>query len=506
MTEEFIERKIVTGFIVSTEFIQQIRSSWNSRLIESSTAQLLISWCLDYFDKYNIAPSKNIQNIYTEKLRQGVDKEKAEWIEMILESLSEEYEREQFNVSYLLDQTKSYFQERHLKLYIEDISFELNQGNTLDAERLALNYNPVSKEQGNVIDPFDTSVRSKIKQAFAERKKPLIRFPKVLGQFWNQELIRGGFVALMGREKIGKTFLLIELAMRAIKSGCNVAFFQAGDMTELEQLRRLAIYLAERSDQARYCSGTYIPVLDCLLNQTDKCDEDIREGNDEIFKDKKEINWNNLMNAVKQKPDHEVCHNCDKIQGSPWLQWQKETQVLTWPQAYKYLRRFKKKYKKQFLLSSHANETLSIAEMKSHLSIWEKQKGFVPDVIIIDYADILAPDPDFSRQDFRQQQNKIWQRLRNLSQEKHCLVLTATQIKAQGYSKDLLTMSDFSEDKRKFSHITAMYGLNQTVEEKRIGLMRINELAVREAEFDSFRPVTILQRLQIGKPFLGSYR
>ena len=506
MPDEFIERKIITGFIISTEFIQQIRSNWNPRLIESSTAQVLIGWCIDYFDKYNKAPNKDIENIYTEKLRKGLDKEKAEWIEMILESLSEEYEREQFNIDYLLDQTKTYFQERHLKLYIEDVSFELNQGNVLDAERLALTYNSVAKEQGKVLDPFDESAKTKIKQSFAEREKPLIRFPKALGQFWNQELVRGGFVALMGREKIGKTFLLIELAMRAVKSRCNVAFFQAGDMTELQQLRRLAIYHAGRSDQARYCNGTYVPVLDCLLNQTDDCEEDIRENNTQIFKDKKQITWDMLVNAVKQNPEHQVCHNCSKIKGSPWLEWHKPTQVLTWTQAYKHLRLFKKKYKKQFLLSSHANETLSISEIKSHLSIWEKQQNFVPDVIIIDYADILAPDADFSRQDFRQQQNKIWQRLRNLSQEKYCLVITATQIKAQGYGKDLLTMSDFSEDKRKFSHVTAMYGLNQTPEEKRIGLMRINELVVREAEFDSFKPVTILQRLQIGKPFLGSYR
>jgi hypothetical protein len=80
-----------------------------------------------------------------------------------------------------------------------------------------------------------------------------------------------------------------------------------------------------------------------------------------------------------------------------------------------------------------------------------------------------------------------------------------TQIKALGYSKELLSMNDFSEDKRKFAHVTAMYGLNQTSEEKQIGIMRINELVVREADFNPLRPITILQRLQIGRPYLGAY-
>ena len=92
--------------------------------------------------------------------------------------------------------------------------------------------------------------------------------------------------------------------------------------------------------------------------------------------------------------------------------------------------------------------------------------------------------------------------MRSLSEERHCLVLTVTQIKASGYEKDLLSMNDFSEDKRKFAQVTAMYGLNQTPKQKRFGILRINELVVREGDFDSFYPVTILQRLQMGKPLL----
>ena len=50
-----------------------------------------------------------------------------------------------------------------------------------------------------------------------------------------------------------------------------------------------------------------------------------------------------------------------------------------------------------------------------------------------------------------------------------------------------------------------MYGLNQSADEKQIGIMRINELLVRDSDFNSNRPIKVLQRLQIGRPFLGSY-
>jgi hypothetical protein len=50
-----------------------------------------------------------------------------------------------------------------------------------------------------------------------------------------------------------------------------------------------------------------------------------------------------------------------------------------------------------------------------------------------------------------------------------------------------------------------MYALNQTAEEKRIGILRIGELVIRDDEFDWKRQVKILQCLQRGRPLIGSY-
>jgi hypothetical protein len=164
------------------------------------------------------------------------------------------------------------------------------------------------------------------------------------------------------------------------------------------------------------------------------------------------------------------------------------------------------KFNKQFKLSTHPNDTLSIKEINSILDLWEKQDGFIPDVIIIDYADLLVFEG--YEKDYRQQQNKIWKGLRNLSQTRgNPLVITATQADAASYEKNSLKMSNFSEDKRKYGHVTAMYGLNQDTKdrEKKIGIMRVNEIVVREGEFYTSREITILQNLKRGKPFLGSY-
>jgi hypothetical protein len=117
--------------------------------------------------------------------------------------------------------------------------------------------------------------------------------------------------------------------------------------------------------------------------------------------------------------------------------------------------------------------------------------------------DLIAPDNDKINMQTRDHENKKWQRARRLSQEKKVLVLSGSQSNAGGFKKFLLEKTDFSEDRRKLDHVPAMFGLNMTIEEKRKGIMRINDIVSRDTEGVSF--VHVLHRLQMGRPVLGSY-
>jgi hypothetical protein len=109
--------------------------------------------------------------------------------------------------------------------------------------------------------------------------------------------------------------------------------------------------------------------------------------------------------------------------------------------------------------------------------------------------------------EYRHRQDHIWKSLRALSQERHILLLSATQADAESYKKGRLSMSNFSEDKRKLSHVTAQYGLNQDPHnrEKKLGILRINEIVIRDGEFSGDNEVVVLQDLATGRPFLESY-
>jgi len=471
---------------------------------------------MEYFDKYDKAPGKDIWPIYSRKA-----KELSEGLGEIIEenylpSLAEENDEEEINMQYLLDQTHEFFKERNLDLFSEDIKGLLLEGNVLEAEKLASEYQPVAEDLGHEIDFRNKSALDRVKKAFGQANKTIIEYPHQLGHFWNRQLRRGAFVSLMSTEKRGKTFWLMDMAVRCAEQKHKVAFFQAGDMTEDEQIMRICIHLTGKSNLVEYSHELWQPVRDCIYNQMNTCVKKERVCDFGVFETWVEqsirtaVTLEEILEAYKDNKGYRPCSDCDDYydpkkrgHGSVWMKPVDVGDALTMEEAHK---RFEKMFtdKKSLKLSTHVNGTLSVKNIHSILDIWEKQQGFVPDAIIIDYADLLVPDVQM---DYRHQQNEIWKALRGLSQKRHALVVTATQSDAKSYEKDILSMSNFSEDKRKYAHVTSMYGLNQDRKnrEKEMGIMRINELVIRDGAFSSNSVVYVLQNLKRGRPFLGSY-
>jgi len=519
MTEQFIERRIIIGLITSTKYIQQIQDVWNVELLESPLAKRIAIWCMEYYEKFQKAPQKDIEGIYFEKLKEGtLPQDIAEEIEEdILPALSDEYEREEFNVDYLLEQTKHFFQERHLEEHSKKIGNLVRNGDMLEAEQLAADYRPLVKDKGDELDLSEESTLKEVESAFTETTKPLIKYPKQLGDFLNDQLLRGKLVAFMGSSKRGKSFLLWDMAKKAVLQNLNVAFFQAGDMSRKEQIIRIGINLCKKSNLKKYSGKMYEPVRDCIHNQRDECERKERECDFGIFDNlteeqikgfKSEVTQKTLVQALKDNPDYEPCTNCRKYKrmawGVPWLQPVDVGKPLEAEEAMKAFDKFFVKNKRRIMLSTHPNDTLSLKKIKGLLDVWERQRDFIPDVIIIDYADLLVTE---TKMEERAKQNEIWKGLRNLSQHKYCLVVTATQGDAKSYKKYLLDLDNFSEDKRKYDHVTAMYGLNQDPDnrEKNIGLIRLNELIIRDGSFDVNRQVYLLQNLYRGVPIISSF-
>lgn len=510
-----IERKIIIAMIINTKFLKQSINLIDIKYVQSKEAKILVSWIFEYFHKYKKAPKNNIQDIYLEKLRnKKIQKNQAEIIEDILDNLSEESANTKINIKYLIDQTEIYCKACQLRDIAEQIEDEIDNGNVLEAEHLVTNFKPIENIKSNAVTPLGSA--QDIRDAFENFGKPLIKYPGALGDMLNQYMTREGFVIFMGQNKGGKSFHLMEAAMKGLKQGKNVAYFQGGDMSKDQANRRKGIYLTKKSDLEKYCGELYVPVLDCVYNQNGECDlEDQEKKNNEppfdgldIKKIREDITSHELKEAFEDYYDHVPCYNClrrkkfNKFKGTIWFKKRKKIVPLHWKDVYKLVQKKYKKMLNKMKLITYSNEDLTMSKINAELDILEKT-GFFSDIIIIDYMDLLDPDRDTLNMSSRDQENKKWKRARRLSQDKKCLVLSATQSDADGFTKRFLSKKNFSEDRRKLDHVTAMIGLNMTTEEKKKGIMRINDIAARDTEGASF--VYCLHRLQIGRPILGSF-
>lgn len=497
-----LDRQIIVGMVVSDRFLQSIQSIYRPELFTAPFAVTVASWCLEYGKRYNKAPKQHIQDIFASHQRAGLDDAQSDLIEQFLKSLQDEYEHaEKFNVDYLLDQTEKLFRQRTIKHLAEDLEAHLSRGEVEDAEGRLVDFRKLARPASNSINPL-RDVEA-LQKAFEAREEPLFRLPGAYGELLNPHLIRGGFVAFLGRAKVGKTWRLMDIAMRAVADRCNVAFFQLGDLSQDDYLVRQGVYLAKVSNDAKYCGDVLVPVLDCKHNQIAECRNG--GGREEAL----EINLEELLPNEEKRDwiySHTPCQACRKLpgfQGATWWDIRPKTLPLTWQKAWDATQRWSKRHRaKGFRLATYPNSSVNVAGVEQQLDLWEQTEGFIPDVIILDYADIMLPEND--RKEQRHQENDRWKALRRLCQERYVCLITATQANRGGFGEDSLGAENTSEDKRKLDHVTAFFGLNQTPDEEEQGVLRIAPILMREGKKGKSQ-VAVLQSLETGQPHVASY-
>jgi hypothetical protein len=459
-----LERQFLIALATSKSFLASALPEIDFDLLQSEYARQIARWCVEYFRKYGKAPGPNLEPIYHAWVEEDTrDETTTDAIGDLLGSLSEESDNtKQLNVPYLLDQFGTYLSMRRLARMNENLSAHLLRADKEAALREVSDFRSVDLGQGCGFNPLED--RAAWGRAFANPADPLLCFPGDAGKFLNRVLTRDALIAVQAVEKKGKTFWCLEFVMRALRNHCRVALFEVGDMSESQIMRRMGVRLAglpmykdqlgeisvprkiERVDRD---DGDELPVE--MTYETKSCDQVISR-------------------RASLRASYKFARACGIQRGIPHV-----------------------------LFSIHPNSSINVNGIDGILQRWEHEKQFVPDVVVIDYADILAPEDP--RREFRHQVNDTWKALRRLSQERHCLVIAPTQANASSYDADVQTMKHVSEDKRKWSHVTGALGLNQTQAEKDMGLMRLNWVVLREAEFMTHRCLYVGQCLALGRAF-----
>lgn len=484
------ERRILLGMMTSTYVLGRIASKWDGQLFVSSISNILGSLCVEHYKKHREAPNRAMETLYERWSEKHRDKDTARNVLDLLSSFSGEYgqQMEGVNPEHLLDLTGVYFNEVKLKKLKDHLESDL-QAHDIDRAQGRINKHVrIELGVGCGIDLLND--KAEVESVFSqEYNNSLITFGEGdsktdqpnggLVKFFRDYLCRDSFFTIQGTDKSGKSMFLLDMAWRALLNRQRVAYFEAGDLSKKQLERRFLIRAALHPFRSSNldCSWPCNIIWPTALRYADKT-----QGEDA---DEKKSAGRPAVEVTDKLLSYEEPLN-------EFIAWEACNRIT------KYRINSRKSHLK---LSCHPNSTLTVAAIKSTLDSWEAD-DWCADVVIVDYADILAPP--LGIQEGREQINVNWKQLRTLSQEKHCLLLTATQSNADAYSRETMDRRNFSDDKRKNAHTTGVIGLNVTPKEKMIGVSRLNWLFLRDGEYDSKKCVHIAGSLALCSPAVHS--
>jgi hypothetical protein len=451
MADGAVERRILIECIVSDTFLSHLVGRLGKEPFSSQDGNSVWGLCENHFRKYGKAPHREIETIYARWAVTCPDEPRLKRIERLLGSISDEYEREEGKEQgFTLDLAEQHFNGILLDRLQDDLRKCLDRGATAEAMAHHTKFKPVDLRTPPPSSILLDDERNRI--AFEEKPEVLIEMPGVADSFFGAELSEGSFIGMMATAKGGKSWMLLELAWQAMRQGRKVAYFQVGDMTEKQIRRRF------------FRRACWRPL------------------------DARDYRFPKAIHHAREEDLATVEHE-NRITG----------EEVSWATAEAALHQQYEKYGGDIRLSYHPIKSVSILDIKNTLERWDGI-DYNADVVVIDYAWNLAHiEPKGNPVE---QTSLTWAMMRQLSEVRNCLVITANQTNKEGMRAWVLTRSHFADSKMILGAVTGFLGINMTEEEKEHGLMRLNWVARREEAFLETKCLWCASCIDVGSPMV----
>ena len=397
-----------------------------------------------YWDKYQEPPGEQALDFFADLERS--DKAKAKLYRRLCESVQET--RDGINAKYVMSQAGAFLREQRLRRGIMDAVDLLEQGKQADAETA------IRRGLDGVLDVFHPGLlfhQLVVDKILSDERQPLPTGIKALDDR-GLGPSAGELLLFIAPPNAGKSWWLVHLAKMALISHRRVVHVTL----EMDEHR-----VAQRFLQA-FCAVTKrrqeVTTAVFKTNELGQLlDIDLREAR-----------------GVKSFADADI--------------------------ASKLTRQLKKfRRRAPLVIRQFPTGMLTIRELRAYLDSLEAQQRIVPDLLCVDYADLMSLDV----KDYRLSLGVLYKELRGIAVERNVAVATASQARRDTHGTTI-TGKDVAEDYSKIATSDTVLTYNQTDGERRIGTarLRVDKARNEEAKFD----VLISQSYPTGQFCLGSCR
>ena len=430
------ERIVLAQIVCCDKLLEGLGRLMEKRrnLLRTPVENMLLEWCVKYYRTNGQAPRENIKWI----LNDFTDSPLYNELGMVVDNLPIEGVAVVYEM--IVDDVCQYLDKVALERMARSVLSRASQNDIDGCVEAIGKFTRASLGVTSSVNPF--SDRAALVETFSDDScKSLLEF-RDWGDdartFFGDTFSRASFVVFNAPEKGCKSATLLEMAIQALKEGKKVAYFEAGDMSRPQVFRRLYQRI---SNHPRRAGKIQRPDMNGEFWVEKSKDEGVQ-----IHNDLEELTYcEDLSLEIAEKATQE------------------------WEANYGDM-------KQRFRFSDHPQD-LTVPGIAAELDEWERQDGFKPDFVIVDYADLLQP---VVQKEFRHQINDNFARLRAISLARRCCLVTATQAKGQAYNTDTQSRSLISEDKRKAAYPTAMIGLASVQEEREQQVYHLNFILRRD--------------------------
>uniref|UniRef100_A0A6H1ZU29 Putative helicase n=3 Tax=viral metagenome TaxID=1070528 RepID=A0A6H1ZU29_9ZZZZ len=488
------EQNMLIGLIVSNRMCKDILPLIDKDYLQNPVSFIVVDWIRNYYQKYEEAPRKDIQTIF-EIEKKNLSSDRAEIVQLFLEWLSREYEKQsEINEPYLMDRSVKYLEERSLLVLAKKIEDNVKFGFNDKAKEFIADYKKVAKAMSTWFNPF---LFEEVNSNMDTEGDVLFKMPGALGKLLGP-FERGAFAAVMAPTKRGKTWFLLEIAIMALLNKFKVAFISM-EMRKEKMAQRFYKRLLSATTEG---GKVYYPIFDCINNQDGSCSMPQRKGYGDLL---------NSEDEVKEFDPEISWEPCDECRGkrigdyvSSEVHWYVplERPKFNLSSVRGLVDGMWGSFGDNLRVKCYPRFDANLEDVIRDLDLLEYTEGFVPDVVVIDDLDSARPEKSYGNR--LEEIDQTWMAAGRLGSVKRCLVVVSTQSNKEAWEAKNTKARNVSGYYMKFAHVDLAFMISQTPIEKKRNLTRCSVAVSRDENFNELTQVKILQLLEAGQPIIDS--
>ena len=439
-----LQENLLTLLIFNDTAAPIILNSVEPGLFESDFYKEIVKVALTYFKEYKKPPKEHIADLLEHKINDTRNPKSGELYEKILKNLF--HSKENINVEFVLNKLNRFIRRQSFKAAIVEAALLIKDETD---ESLDIAENTVNKVLKNKISAFDrgTSFKETNRLLAALRTAATPCYPFGVPHLDNMNIgpAKGELLIFLAPPNRGKSWSLINMGKHCLRQRLKVL--------------HITLEMPESNVLQRYIQSIY-----------------------SLRKDHKEVNI-----ARFQKDDLERLNSFGlELLERPSLKDDETMAALA-------KRLDKDKFRYKLEMKYFPTGSLTVEGLEVFLDTLDRLYHYVPDVLLLDYADLMKLD----YKNLRTSTGEIYKELRRIAGERDLAMVTASQANRASEDARIITLKHLAEDYSKAATADTVVAFCQTQPEKSLNLARLFVAKARNEE--NGQSVLISQGYGIGQ-------